>query len=127
MIRSLAVSLALVGLFVWLTACSSYSQIGLAEVADHGKVRVTTTDGERETIRDPAVEADSIKGLGKKVGVGVSHRVSLAIPLDRVTELEAVGTEIGTVFTVIGFAVLTAAAAVGIFLLVCEDGMLCPR
>ena len=41
-------SLALVGLFIWLTGCTSYKQIQLSEVSDYGKVRVTQTDGERE-------------------------------------------------------------------------------
>ena len=105
MIRSRPVSLALVGLFVWVTACTSSKQIQLGEVADHGKVRVTTTDGERETVHDPRVEADSIKGRGKMVGGGSRDRVRvpIAIPLDQVVDLEAVGTdEIGTVLTVVG-------------------------
>ena len=81
MSRSRPVSLALVGLFVCVTACSTYTQIEIGEVSDHHQVRVTTTDGERETIRDPRVEAESI--------VGDKAR---AIPLDQVIELEAVGT-----------------------------------
>ena len=118
MIRSRPVSLALVGLFVWVTACTSSKQIQLGEVADHGKVRVTTTDGERETVHDPRVEADSIKGRGKMVGGGSRDRVRvpIAIPLDQVVDLEAVGTdEIGTVLTVVGVfvgVVLVLAAVV---------------
>jgi len=61
--RNRFVSLLLVGLFVWVTACSSYRQIEVGEVADHGKVRVTLTDGERETIHEPWVEGDSIRGV----------------------------------------------------------------
>ncbi len=92
MFRNRAVSLVLVGLFVWVTACSSYSYIGLSEIADHGTVRVTTTDGDRTTVHDPRVEADSIKG--EDAG---------AIPVDEVVKLEAVGTdEVSTVFTVLG-------------------------
>ncbi len=106
MYRSRSVSLALVGLFIWVTGCQTYTQIEIGEVADHGKVRVTKTDGERETLRAPRVEADSIKGLGKKVGVGISDRLPLAIPLDSVHELEAVGTNAaGTVLFVIGVVV----------------------
>ena len=86
MIRSRPVSLALVGLFVWVTACTSSKQIQLGEVADHGKVRVTTTDGERETVHDPRVEADSIKGRARRGG-------ALAVPLQRVLELEAAGDD----------------------------------
>jgi len=116
--RSRPVSLALVGLFVWVTGCTSYHQIELAEVTDHGKVRVTLTDGERETIRDPRVEADSIKGLGKQVGGGSNDRVPLSISLDQVIDLEAVGTDeigtVGVIFLVPVSIVVVAFAAWGI-------------
>jgi hypothetical protein len=103
-IRSRTVSLALVGLFVWVTGCSSHTQIELGEVADHGKVRVTLIDGERETIHDPWVEGDSIRSTDAD-----------AIPLGQVAEFEAVGTdEVGTVFTVLGVSVLALVAFVGI-------------
>ena len=99
MLRSRPVSLALVGLFVWMTGCSTYTQIELNEVGDHGKVRVTLTDGERETLRDPRVEGDSIKAVVKEG----DYRRPRSISVGKVVELEAVGTdEIGTVFTVIG-------------------------
>jgi len=102
--RNRPVSLALVGLFVWLTACSTHTQIGIDEIADHGKVRVTRTDGERVTIRDPQVEADSIKGVVKKAG----YLMPRTIPMDQLAALEAVGTdEAGTVFTVLGVFVGT--------------------
>jgi len=112
MYRNRPVSLVLVGLFVWVTACTSYTQIELAEVADHGKVRVTLTDGERATIRESRVEADSIKGLAEKnKALGVNQdRAPWAIPLDQVAALEAVGTdEVATVFTVLGVVVLVGA------------------
>jgi hypothetical protein len=89
--RNRGVSLALVGLFVWVTGCTSYKQIELAEVADHGKVRVTLVDGERETILDPVVEAGSIKGRADVPRTG-DEPTPLAIPLVQVAELEAVGT-----------------------------------
>ena len=78
MIRSRSVSLALTCLFVWVTACSSYKQIQVADVADHKKVRVTTTDGQRETIDHPRVESDSIKG-----------KDSESLPLAEVSEVES--------------------------------------
>jgi hypothetical protein len=94
--RCRPISLLLIGLFLWVTACTSYTQIEIGEVPDHGKVRVTLTDGERETLRDPWVEASSIRSTD-------SH----AIPLDQVAGLEAVGTnEGGTVFLVLGVTAL---------------------
>jgi len=101
--------LALVGLFIWVTACTSYKQIQLGEIADYGKVRVTTTIGERQTIREPRVEADSIRG-----------KDAYAIPLDQIAEFEAVSTdEVGTVFTVLGVVVL--AGAVVFYFVVCTE------
>ena len=103
MFCSRSASLALVGLFLWVTGCSTHTQIGLGEVADHGKVRVTLTDGERETIHDPWVEGDSIKYLAMKDG----YLRQGSVPVDQVVELEAVGTdEVGTVFAVLGVTVL---------------------
>jgi len=124
MYRNRPVSLALVGLFVWVTACTSYKQIGVGEVADHGTVRVTFTDGERETLHDPWVEGDSIKArTGETVGdLGALARVdytTVAFPLDQVAELGAVGTdEVGSVFTVLGVLVLIFAIFV---VVVCSD------
>ena len=113
MFRNRAVSRALVGLFVWVTGCTSYHQIELAEVADHGKVRVTTTDGERETVREPRVEADSIKGLGEKVRPDVKERAPRSIPLDQVETLEAThvsaGKTVGLTVGVIGGLLALAA------------------
>lgn len=99
-IRCRPVYLALLGLLLWTTACTSYSAIGVREVADHGKVRVTTMDGERRTIHDPRVEADSIKS-----------RDATAIPLDQVSTLENVSINVvGTIFTLIGVALLVQTA-----------------
>jgi len=97
MYRNRAVSLVLIGLFLWLTACTSYKQIEIGEVAEYGKVRVTLTEGQRETIREPRVESDTIRGR------------EAVFALDQVASLEAVGVdEVGTVFTVLGIVVLTA-------------------
>ena len=62
MFRSRPVSLALVGLFVWVTGCTSYRQIALSEINTYEKVRVTTVVGEEETIQYPRIEGDSIRG-----------------------------------------------------------------
>jgi hypothetical protein len=74
----------------------SYTHIQLGEVADHDVVRVTLRDGKRETVRDPRVEADSIKGENVR-----------AIPLDQVAEFEAIGTDgTGTFFIMLGVTLL---------------------
>ena len=110
MFRNRPVALALAGLFVWLTACTSYKQIEVGEVSHHAKVRVTFTDGERETLRDPWVDGDSIKAYtSESVGdLGpLRQRVTstVSFPLNQVAELGAVSKdEVGTVFTVLGIA-----------------------
>ncbi len=89
MFRSRTVSLALVALFVWLTGCTTYNQIELGELVDHGKVRVTLIDGQRQTILDPVIEADSIRGR-ENVARSNRHEVTpLVIPLSQVSTLEA--------------------------------------
>lgn len=112
MIRNRPVSLALVGLFVWLTACTSYKQIGIREVADHAKVRITLTNGQRETVRDPRVEGDSIT-FQVKEGRPTPQRVDRSLALARVVKFEAVGTdEVATVFLVLGIVVAVGAAVI---------------
>ena len=93
MFRSRPVSLALIGLFLWVTGCTSYKQIEVGEVTHHGKVRVTFTDGERETLRDPWVDGDSIKAytsesVGKPLGIH-QQRVTDTVAFP-VSEVESV-------------------------------------
>ena len=94
MFRNRVLSLALFGLFIWVTACSSYKQIELSEVAEYGKVRVTLTGGERETFADPRVEADSLKG-----------KDAAAIPLDQVAEVEAKKKDLASTLVLVGVGV----------------------
>ena len=120
MFRNRPASLALVGLFVWVTGCTTYTQIEFSEVSHHGKVRVTFADGEHETLRDPWVDGDSIKAYtSESVGdLGALARVehsTVAFPLNQVAELGAVGAnEVGTVFMVLGIAVVLTAVALAL-------------
>jgi hypothetical protein len=106
--RNRPVSLALVGLFLWVTGCTSYKQIQLAEVADHGEVRVTTIDGERATVHDPRVEADSIKGhvnegaeqFERTISAGEVLKVEVAAPNTVGTVLIVIGSLAAIVFVV---------------------------
>ena len=105
MIRSRPVSLALVGLFVWVTGCTSYSQIEPREVADYGKARVTLDDGRRFVVAHPQIEADSLVGF-KANSWDRRHKVytdSVRVALDQVETLEASHTSAGkTVGLVVG-------------------------
>ena len=98
MFRNRPVSLALVGLFVWVTACTSYKQIEPAEVADYDEVRVTLTDGAQRDFYRATVEADSLKGRLDTEGTAV-----YGIPLDQVSAVEVGGTSAGkTILLVVG-------------------------
>ena len=104
MCRNRAVSLALIGLFVWTTACTtSYKQIDIGELPYHNRVRVTRTDGERETLLDPVVVNDAISGRADKARRSNDPVVPLVIPLEQVSELESVDKNTGaTVAAVVG-------------------------
>ena len=107
--RNRVVSLALVGLFAWTAACTTYKQIQPTEVGGQDHVVVKTSDGERRSLYDPEIAADSIKG---KIERG--SQVSQAYPLDQVAEVKSVGThDIGsaTVFILAGIAVVAVIIA----------------
>ena len=92
MFRNRPVSLALVGLFVWVTACASYKQIEPAEVADYDEVRVTFSEGEQLVLSGVTVEGDSIHYWQKAEESAQYSAVRVSAPLDQVVEAEAAGT-----------------------------------
>ena len=99
--RHWPVSLFLIALFLWVTACTSYKQIEADEVVDYDKVRITRTDGERETIREPRIEADTIKG-----------REEVAVALDEVSTVEGQYVSSLKTFGLVVFIGATVAAAI---------------
>ena len=116
--RKRAVSLALVGLFVWTTGCTSYKQIELGEVADYGKVRVTRTDGARETLYDPEIVTDSIRAHEKPEYERDYYDPIVVVPMNQVGELEAVGS---SAKALIGIGVLVGTFALLSFALYGDD------
>jgi len=118
--RNRPVSLALVGLFLWVTACTSYKQIEIAEVADYEEVRVTLTDGERLVLSDVTVEGDSIYYWQKADESAHYDEVRVSSPLDQVVEAEVSGAgTAGTVFLVVA---IVAGALLVTGLIVCSTG-----
>lgn len=102
MIRCRSVTLVLVGLVLWLTACTSYRRIKLEQVPGYDQVRVTTTDETRYDLKSPIVRGDTIRG----------QEVVPAIPLTKVAKLE--GREpnvLKTLGAVLGFAAVAAITA----------------
>ena len=123
--RSRPVSLALVGLFVWLTGCTSYRQIELAQVADYGKVRVTFADGERVVVPQDAFVADSLY-VWKEAKPGAHYgKVQVWYPLEQVTLVEArhgdAAKTVGLVLLVLGGMV--AVVAIGCAASECDFGI----
>lgn len=82
MLRNRPVSIVLVGLFVWVIGCSTYTQIEPSEVADHHRVTVTLSSGEQRDLYDPVVSGDTIKGRFNKDGTAV-----YSVPMDAVSEI----------------------------------------
>jgi len=95
--RNRPVSLALVELFVWVTACTSYKQIEPAEVADYDEVRVTFSGGEQLVSKDVTVEGDSIQYWQKPDKSAQYSAVRVSSPLDQVVEVEAAGAGSGDI------------------------------
>jgi hypothetical protein len=121
---SRTVALALVGLLLWVPACTNYKVIPVSEAPEHGKVRVTLTDGERETLREPWIDGDSIKAYtNESVGnLGPQQRAEdaqdvVVIPLDQVTEVEAKGTDVAAtvILAVLGAGLVAAAIAAPLY------------
>lgn len=106
MIHNRSVSLALVGLFLWVTGCTSYKQIEIGDVGQYGRVRVTLTDGERETLLDPVVTNDSIGGREDKQRRHGDPVAPMVIPLDQVSKLEAVDKNTGATAALVVGAIL---------------------
>jgi len=122
--RNRPVSLALVGLFLWVTGCSTYTQIELAEVADHGKVRVTMTDRERDLLYDPEIVTDSIRGYEKPEGKRRYNDRIVVLPLDEMSTLESVYADGNKTAGVIGYVILgTAVVLVAVALIACCPGL----
>ena len=117
MYRNRPVSLALVGLFLWVTGCSTtYTQIELGEVADKDYVRVTLTDGEKQELHEPALDADSLRGRVREVARIGGYRWSdsvVVIPLESVAEIAVGSNPTGQVFIGLG-AVLVLLVLVGV-------------
>ena len=99
MYTSRAVSLALVGLFVWVTGCMSYQRIEIAELPDFDEVRVTVDYGAEYDLRGPRVESDTLYGLGEHVS---------AIPMSEVAKIEARQSDTGATVALVAGALLVA-------------------
>jgi len=85
--RSRYVSLALVGLFLWGTACTRYQEVGLPAVVAYDEVRVTTKDRDKTLLFAPSVEGDELRGYSSRDAI--ANEEQRAIPIDAVARIEA--------------------------------------
>lgn len=111
MYRSRAVSLALVGLFMWQTGCMSYQRIEIAELPDFDEVRVTVDYGAKYDLRGPRVESDTLYGLGEYF---------TAIPMSEVANIEARQSDTGATIA-LGLGGVLVGAAIGLAIWAASD------
>ena len=85
--RSRPVSLALVGLFLWVTGCTRYQEIEFPDVVAYDEVRVTTKDLNRRLLFEPSLDGDELRGYSSRdTAAGEEQWV---IPVDGVARIEA--------------------------------------
>ena len=116
MYRSRPTPLALVGLFVCVTGCTSHTQIELAQVADYDNIELTMIGGGRTEMRRATVESDSIRGQirqASRIG-GPAWGDTAAVSLSEVENIVAIesktaGTVGATLSIVLPLALLSLA------------------
>lgn len=103
-----AVAILMAGLLC-VSGCTTYKPIAPADVGGYDEIRLKTTDGKREYLREPRTVADTIVGLRSS---GDTLRVSLR----RVEEVSVGKLSVGkTVVMTTAIAVSVAALGFAIF------------
>jgi len=131
--RSRAVSLALVGLFLWSSACTKWVPLEppyLPSQEDYGKLRVTDKHGAQVVLEAARLEADSVRGTAvtshMERGAMSYNKEAIGIAWESVQHIEKRGTN---VLATVGLAYLALNVVAGIALLIdCSnnpEGMLC--
>jgi hypothetical protein len=96
---------------VWVSGCTNWHQIEIADVRDYSTIRVTSTDGDELRFRDPELASDTLRGrVGEDARIG-GYRWSdsvTAIHVEHIARVEAQksNTTGYAVVGVVGFAVL---------------------
>ena len=101
MFRNRAVSLALAGLFVWVTACTKWVPLEppySPSLEEYGKLRITNERGVPVVFREPLLQGDSVRGTVVtsywERGDLKHTEATAAIPMDSVRKIEKRGTDI---------------------------------
>jgi hypothetical protein len=114
--RSRPVSLALVGLFLWVTGCHSYRQVEIAELPEQGTFRVTSADGNRQVVYDPWVAKDSLHAWqypAGNLGPTESDKAYYLVSLDAIDAIERRVVSSGKTVALVAVFLVVAGAAVG--------------
>jgi hypothetical protein len=113
------VSLALSGLLVWPTACTSYKQIEPGDVANYGKARVTLDDGSHVVVASPQIQADSLVGFEAESWSAAdrAYTYRVRVGLDQIETVEASYTSAGKTVALVGGIVIGVGLIGG---LICE-------
>ena len=128
--RSRPVSLALAGLFVWLTGCTFHTQIELDQVADNDHIEMTMIGGGRTEMRRATIESDSIRGQirqASRIG-GPAWGDTVAVSLSEVENIVAIESDTaGTVGLVVGIPLALLLIGVVAYEISCSgsDGYFC--
>lgn len=115
MFRSRFVSMVLVVLFIWQTGCTYYSQVEIGDLPQRGKVRVTLSDGERQSVYDPWMDGDDLRGWRTKAGNGEAELSSdgdIIFKLDSVSSIETRHTSMGKTVGLVLLMVVAATAGI---------------
>ena len=111
-IRSRPASLALVGIFLCGTACTSYKQIEPGSIGSNDIVLVILADETELRIGQSTLEADTLRGTQYYEFGRATRTKTVAIPLDQVAEFQQREFDpFETAGLVIGISVLVVAAA----------------
>lgn len=114
---SKATLLALVGLFLWLAACTGYRPAPTWTGAEYERVRVTKTDGTHVEIREAQFTADGIEGWSH-----YRDEFRVCVPQQEVSKVEEAFTDPDKTGQAVLGGLLVAAAAVGAYMLFTWDG-----
>ena len=91
MFRGRLVSLALVVLIVWQAGCTYYSQVEIGDLPQIEEVRVTLSDGERQSVYDPWTDGNDLKGWRTSAGnsaAELSNDADISFTLESVSSIE---------------------------------------
>ena len=100
MFRNRPVSLALVGLFVWSSACTKWVPMEPPypqSLEEYGKLQITNERGVPVVFREPYLQGDSVRGTVVtsywERGDLKHTEATAAIPMDSVRKIEKRGTD----------------------------------